>query len=373
MTMQNIIIAHQTVAEGDAIGHDILGMCDTLNQLGYKAHIYAENYLGKAKHYEIDSVKLSKLSKSSNNLLIYHHSIFWENGEKILSTFNGRKIFKFHNITPSDYFRNYSDSLYARCHHGIEQTKRLVKKYGECIWWGDSNYNCQNLQELGVLHDFCLTVPPFNVLSELVSIEPNFEIVDSLVNNRKNNILFLGRVAPNKGHKHLIETINIYRQMYGTAVHLWIVGSIDNNECKSYNDELARLIRDYGLTKNITFTDKLSIEDIKAYYLACDSFLCLSEHEGFCVPIIEAQKLMLPIVTLGGSALCETIGQNQIIVDNLDYNFAASALYTIYSDDRVNKFCIHNGLANVDSRFAKDIIKNKFISAFYESFEVNTK
>lgn len=371
--MPEIIIAHQTVTDGDAIGHDILGMYDILTQFGYKSYIFAENYLGKAKSYHVNAAKINELSENNSNILIYHHSIFWENGEKLLLKFRGKIIFKYHNITPHDYFKNYSDTLYARCYQGIEQTKRLVQKYGECMWWGDSRYNNQNLQEFGLDPKFCMTVPPFNVLDELEAIEPNFEIIDSLVNNKNNNILFVGRVAPNKGHKYLIEIINAYQQMYGSTIHLWIVGSLDHNDCKSYNNEIINLINKYGLTQNITLTDKLPIEDIKAYYLACDAFLCMSEHEGFCVPIIEAQKLMLPLVTFGGSALSETVGQNQIIVNDFDYDFAASALFTIFSDKRVSKFCIHHGLINVNSRYSREIIKSTFISAFYQLIEADIK
>jgi glycosyltransferase involved in cell wall biosynthesis len=370
--MPEIIIAHQTVTDGDAIGHDILGMYDILTQLGYKVNIFAENYLGKAKSYNVNVAKINELSESNDNILIYHHSIFWENGEKLLLKFRGKIIFKYHNITPYDYFKNYSDTHYARCYQGIEQTKRLIQKYGECIWWGDSTYNIQNLQDLGLDIKLCLVVPPFNVLDELGTIEPNFEIIESLVNNKSNNVLFVGRVAPNKGHKHLVETINVYRQMYGSAIHLWVVGSLDHNDSKSYNNEIINLVNKYGLTKNITLTDKLPIEDIKAYYLACDSFLCMSEHEGFCVPIIEAQKLMLPLVTFGGSALTETVGQNQIIINSFDYDFAASALFTIFSDKHVNKFCIHHGLVNVNSRFSKETIKSTFVSSFNKSLGADT-
>jgi glycosyltransferase involved in cell wall biosynthesis len=206
-------------------------------------------------------------------------------------------------------------------------------------------------------------VPPFNVIDELDGIEPNFNLIDSIVNNKKNNILFVGRVAPNKGHMHLIETINAYKNMFDSNVHLWVVGALDTDNCKLYNEQLSALIKKHGLDNDITFSGKQPIENLKAYYLACDEFLCTSEHEGFCVPIIEAQKLMLPVISLGGTALSETVGKNQIILKNTDYDYAASALFTLFTDENIRKFCRNYGLINYNSRFTNAAIKEQFIYA----------
>ena len=358
--MTNVIIAHQTITDRDAIGHDILGMYETLIEQGHNVYAYSEYCLGKAKSLPTSSTINKKLFEDKNNIIIYHHSIFWEGGEKILSEFKGKKIFKYHNITPPDYFINFSDINYQKCKEGIEQTKRLVGRFKDSLWICDSEFNRQDLFRHGLRPGHCSIVPPFNVLEDLEKQEPNFQLVESLIDNNSNNVLFVGRVAPNKGHIHLINIIKKYKDIYDTNVHLWVVGSVDHN-IQRYNNELYKIIKKYNLEKNITFTDSQPIENLRAYYLACDEFLCFSEHEGFCVPIIEAQKMMLPVVTYGESALSDTVGKNQIVLNDFDYTFAASALYTIYKEDNVQDFCRYNGLLNVNSRFSNHVIKDKLI------------
>lgn len=366
--MTDVIIAHQTIVEGDAIGHDIVGMCQTLSELGYNTRLYAEYCFERISHLKLSSSQLRSMLGKEDTILIYHHSIHWESGEKAISNFKGRLIFRYHNITPPEFFLGFSDLDYCKCSSGIKQTERLIVKHQNAIWWGASEFNIKDLQKLGLSPKKCLVVPPFNVIDELDDIEPNFNLIYSIINNEKNNILFVGRVAPNKGHIHMMETINAYKRMFDSNVHLWIVGSLDNDNCSRYNSKLRGLIEKHGLDNHITFVGKQPIENLKAYYLACDEFLCLSEHEGFCVPIIEAQKLMLPVITFGGTALSDTAGENQIILKKMDYNYAASALFTVFSEKGVRRFCQKNGLNNYNSRFTNAAIKEKFVSAL-KAFE----
>ena len=358
--MANIIIAHQTITDRDAIGHDILGMYEALIEQGHDVYACCEYCLGKAKYLPTASSVNKNLFKDKDSIIIYHHSIFWEEGDKILSEFKGRKFFKYHNITPSEYFIDFSDINYQKCKDGIEQTKRLVRRFKDSHWICDSEFNRQDLFRHGLRSDRCSIVPPFNVLEDLEKQEPNFQLIESLIDNNSNNVLFVGRVSPNKGHIHLINTIKRYKDIYDSNIHLWVVGSMDRNSQK-YNNGLNKMIEKYKLEDDITFTDSQPIENLKAYYLACDEFLCFSEHEGFCVPIIEAQKMMLPVVTYAESALTDTVGKNQIILNDLDYTFAASALYTIYKEEKIQDFCRHNGMLNVNRRFSNDVIKDKLL------------
>lgn len=358
--MENIVIAHQTITDGDAIGHDIMGMYDLLTNLNYNVYIYGEYCFGRSESVRIKPSNIKRLSV--DDLLIYNHSIYWENGEKLLSEFKGRIVFRYHNITPPDYFRDFSDTHYHKCHQGIEQTKKFIDSYNKCFWWGASEFNTVELQNYGLNPKMSLTVPPFNLLEKLDEIDPDFEVIDELIGSFDNNVLFVGRVTPNKGHEHLIRIIKRYKEMYDSKIHLWIIGVLDDS-CNLYNEYIYNLIAKFGLKKNVTLTGKVSLEVLKAYYLACDEFICMSEHEGFCVPLIEAQKLMLPVITYGGSALSETAGDNQIVLKDYDYEFAAAAIYTIFSDKEVRDFCKKQGVRNYDSRFSPEAIKNKFISA----------
>lgn len=359
-----IVIAHQTIIDGDAIGNDIVGMHYTLINEGYNVGLISEYSSDILKKYQMNSASIHNFLENTDSILIYHHSIFWEFGENLLDRFKGKIIFKFHNITPPQFFWDFSSIHYEKCLQGIEQTKRFFNRYKNSMWWGDSSFNSLQLQQIGLKPSQIITVPPFNRLDALEKIEPNYKIIEDLIENNCNNVLFVGRVAPNKGHIHLINIIKAYKENYDSNIHLWILGPIDHDHLKIYFNHLSSLIENYGLDRNISFVDKKPESDIKAYYLSCDEFLCMSEHEGFCIPIIEAQQLMLPVVTYGGAALSETTGKNQIILDSFDYPFAASALFTIYTDENVKKFCKKNGRINVDLKYSSEKIRNEFMSAF---------
>jgi glycosyltransferase involved in cell wall biosynthesis len=364
MTLPKVAIAHQTIVDGDAVGNDIRGMFTTLLNNGYNTGLISEYISDPIKRFHLNQIKIKQFLENPDSVLIYHHSIFWEWGEELLEQFKGLIFFKFHNITPPHFFSNYSSLHYEKCHRGIEQTIRLISKYPDVIWWADSDFNAGFLQDLGADPKHTVILPPFNQIEKLKGIEPDFRIIDSLINNNCNNILFVGRVAPNKGHKHLIETIKRYKESYHPEVHLWILGEIDREYLGQYFNQLSELIHHFRLEKNISFIGKIPDAEVKAYFLACDEYLCMSEHEGFCVPIIEAQEFSLPVVTFGGTALRETTGRNQIILDTLDYDLTASALFTVYHDEKIKRFCKKHGLINVNSRFSPEKISNAFLCAF---------
>jgi glycosyltransferase involved in cell wall biosynthesis len=364
MTLPTIAISHQTIVDGDAIGNDILGMYSILRNHGYDVGLIAENLTEDLKDFQLSSRQLDIFLENKDSILIYHHSVYWKYGEEILDKFKGKACFKFHNITPPHFFERYSSFYYEICLQGVKQTERLLKKFGYSFWWGDSDFNSHQLQAYGLKPELSITVPPFTHLEKLEVVDPNFSLIDSLISNGGNNVLFVGRVAPNKGHIHLMKTLRHYKENYDDNIHLWLVGSMDQQELKLYNMQLFDLIGKFNLRDSISFIDKISEKDLKSYYLSCDEFLCMSEHEGFCVPIIEAQKFNLPVVAYSGTALQETIGGNQITFDTFDYDFSASALYTVFSDEKIQDFCRKYGSENVSSRFSQDKIRNKFFAAF---------
>ena len=133
--MTDVIIAHQTIVEGDAIGHDIVGMCQTLSELGYNTRLYAEYCFERISHLKLSSSQLRSMLGKEDTILIYHHSIHWESGGKAISNFKGGLIFKYHNITPPDFWA--SRIWIIKCSSGIKQTERLIVKHQNAIWWGE--------------------------------------------------------------------------------------------------------------------------------------------------------------------------------------------------------------------------------------------
>ncbi len=235
--MRPVVIAHQTVIDGDAIGIDIKGMYTSLKKRGYDVSIFADFYMGDFILFKKDREKSLKAINEKNCILIYHHSIFWEGGREFLQKCKGKIIFKYHNITPPEFFKKYSSIHYEKCAKGIEQTKEFISSVHSEIWCVDSEYNSYELTNLGLDNKKISVIPPFNQIELLDRVEPDFNIIRDLIKNNCNNVLFVGRIAPNKGHLHLFNVIREYIEKYNGNIHLWIIGSLDSS-LQSYMEEL---------------------------------------------------------------------------------------------------------------------------------------
>lgn len=364
MTSTEVLLAHRIVDESELTGQDLLGMHDTLTALGYEVGFLGDHVSGEAKNHAIDAASVPDLLRNPDLILIYHHSAYWDYGDKLLRDFQGKLIIKYHSIPPPYWFRSYSPRYYEKWCRGFSQTASLIQQDKKCVWWVNSHFDSVNLHQCGLDAD-CFVVPPF--IKDRQQHEPNYHIIDTLINNHCNNILFAGRVMPNRGYTHLIEIIKHYIECYDPNIHLWIVGPIDHTQPGSYYNELVNVIHRNTMQHYVTFTHAVPSHDLYGYYLGCDAFLCMSEDEGFYAPLIEAQRIGLPVVTHGGTGPGETAGINQIVLDQFDYDFAASALYTLYTDKRVKQFCRHHGQKNAQSRFSQEQITKEFISAFEQS------
>src|ERR1700719_1157814 len=98
-----IAIAHGNVASGDAIGNDILGMYRLFSGMGAETCVLAESFEeGLGAH--LKTTELAADGRVTADVLIYHHSIYWEQGEQLLDRFGGQVVFRYHSITPPSFF-----------------------------------------------------------------------------------------------------------------------------------------------------------------------------------------------------------------------------------------------------------------------------
>ena len=133
------------------------------------------------------------------------------------------------------------------------------------------------------------------------------------------NLLFVGRVAPNKRQLDLVRIFDEYVRTCHANSRLFLVGSSDGSE--AYRDEILAEIADRGLGKLVTLTGKVSASQLATYYRSSDALLCASEHEGFCVPLLEAMSFGLPVVAYAAAAVPETLGGAGILLDSKEPGF----------------------------------------------------
>ncbi|MBR5066766.1 MAG: glycosyltransferase family 4 protein [Lachnospiraceae bacterium] len=351
---------HQTVANHDAIGNDIEIISGILGE-NHESLVYAENKFNKRVEYVSDEL-IDEYLQDEKTVVIYHHSVFWQNGFEKINSAKAKVIFRYHNITPEKFFELYCDSDYQQCFKGRKQTLEFIKSKPDSFWFCDSTFNSYDLT--GVPKDKIKICAPFNKLEEWGKVVPNEEMLKDLVESTTKNILFVGRVVPNKGHLMLLDILRCYTDYYGKDIKLRIIGKFFD-ELEDYNDIVKSKIEEYGLKDNIEFIGEVNDSTLMTYYLGSDVMLVCSEHEGFCVPVTEAQFFGLPVIALAECAVPETIGKNQLLLSGDIHEYAA-AIKIITENEEYRKYLEEKGLDNYKDRFSFEKIKENFIKGLSE-------
>lgn len=354
-----ICIAAQVLQENDAIGNDVAHQLALLNSKDISTVVYAQEVTNSCTHV-IDEDALFDMIDDPDNLLIYHHGGCWEAGLQILEKARCKIFIKHHNVTPPDFFKPYSLFHETYCHQGQEQTLAIARLDRVTKFLCDSRFNAKDFLQQNVDASKITIVPPFHKLDEFhdASIQPDLacQLDDGRV-----NLLFVGRLVPNKGHAHLIRVIDSYRAMYDENIRLTLVGGIDSG-LKGYEDELNQFIQFNQLEGLVKIKGSVSFDELHTYYRATQFFLLMSSHEGFCLPVLEAQFHSLPVIALGTSAVAETMGENQVVFDTPDYQRFAAAIHVLSENQVYADYIANQGKKNV-RRFSNKIIEEKFLKA----------
>ena len=336
------------MAYGDATGNDALAIRDILRGMGYKSEIYAEFIGSRLENEKI--MKFEKMSLKPDDVLIYHMSV----GSRLsylIETFKCKKIMIYHNITPSNYFLGYDIISVAATKKGLDEVRYLNNKFDYCL--ADSEYNKQDLIEYGYTCDIDVLpiVVPFSDYEKKPSKVVLRKYTDSMT-----NLLFVGRVVPNKKIENIIAAFYHYQKKFNPISRLFLVGHWNGME--RYKSKLDEYIKVLGIN-NIVFTGHIKFDEILAYYRLADVFVCMSEHEGFCVPLVEAMFFDIPIVAASHAAVPYTLGGSGILLDEESPLLAAGAIDLMVTDTSLRKVVI-DAQRNRLNDFSHAVVKSQF-------------
>ena len=357
--MTRIAILTPSLTTGDAVSNDVFGMSDVLTRAGYETRIFAEGWSSEVSRVTSVS-KIDNYLKSPKDLLIYHYSRGWNLGLKLLHDRKCRTAIKYHNVTPPEFFVKFNEEYARMCHEGRLQLPAIAAA-GCDVYMSASSYNEQELLERGVSETSSFVVPPFHHTDRLNSIEPNQQILNKY-DDDKTNILMVGRIAPNKNHAGLIETFAAYHRDYNPASRLFIVGKSESR-LGAYNRWLRRIAAHLDVQDAVVFTGEISDTELKSYYSLADAFLITSEHEGFCVPLIESMSLRVPIVAYASSAIPGTVGAAGLIWPERNPYLLAESVHSIVTRECVRNLLRNIGAQRYQSHFTNELIGQKFLGA----------
>ena len=332
-----------TLGYGDAIGHEVLGIQRVLRQAGYTSDIFVETADPRLEDLTRDFRELVEASHR-DNILIHHFSI-GSKASRIAYALPDRMVLVYHNITPPEYFADIHRLLVRLCYHG---RRELAAYTGRCdLALGDSEFNRRELEALGFPETGVLpVVPGFSHLEG-----PPNDVVAREFDDEWTNVLFVGRIIPNKRIENLIRFFATYKTRYNHRSRLLIVGSYGGFE--RYLAMLHQLVARLGV-HDVHFTGHVSNEELTAYYDVADVFLCASEHEGFCVPLVEAFHERIPVLALARTAVPDTMDGAGVLYAEPDPAEVAMLLDLVVSDQALQERILAGQDAALDRLRGRD-------------------
>jgi len=313
---------HPTVSFGDATSNQILSLQRLLRNAGYRSVIFCEH---PPLHFQGRTQLIARYGRyaSPESVLLLHFSrgysasvLDW------LEQLSARRVLVYHNITPHTYFAGVNETVLEATRTGREQLDRLrtLTEAG----WGDSAFNCQELAERGWTH---LETLPIIFDPRRYAVSPDRKTMERWRDGI--NVLFVGRVSPNKRLEDLILTFHYLKRFVWPDARLLLVGSAYGME--PYLEFLQALVKRLNLP-DVTFTGHVSTAQLAACYRCASTYLSMSEHEGFGVPLLESMHFGVPIIAYKAAAVPETLGGSGILVKDKDYAAVAELIALLAED-----------------------------------------
>lgn len=308
-----------TFSPGDAIGNEVIEINKTLKKWGYKSQIYAENI-----HPEMTAKKYLEYNKvsSKDNILIFHFSI-GSDVSHYIRKLPDKKIIRFHGITPEKYLSGINDYIQYLLVRGREELKLYPELTDLAL--ANSKYTQLELKNLGFKRT---KIFPLLMDLNIYDQNPNENLLSRFEDDYV-NILFVGRIIPQK-NQHTILKIYSYYKLINPRSRLFLIGNFEG--CENYFDQLQEIIQKLNL-KDVYIPGKVSMNDLISYYKLADIFLCMSEWETFCVPLVESMYFDTPILAYNCTAIPDTLGNSGILINKLNINEIAEMIDLVVNDE----------------------------------------
>ena len=313
---------HPMLAYGGAISNQILTLQHLLQGMGYQSEMFCEHSPLLFEGQAHQMAEYAAFSSPTNVLLLHFSMVYSAEVISWLEQIPDRKVLVYHNITPHTYFAGISGPHFEAAQAGRKQLDYLRELAD--AGWGVSKFNCQELADRGWTE---LGVLPIVFDPKRYAVRPDRTLLKSL--RGKLNVLFVGRLVPNKRFEDLILTFYYLKKLVRPDARLFLVGSTQKMD--PYLEFLQALIMRLGLP-DVVFTGHVSNSQLKAYYQSASVYLSMSEHEGFGVPLLESMYFGVPIIAYQAAAVPETLGNSGVQITAKDHAAVAELIGLLVED-----------------------------------------
>mgnify|MGYP001824138903 CR=1 FL=1 len=310
---------------GDALGNQAVRIRELLRSWGYRSQVYAQFRDGRLHDPGED---YRRYAGSPADVVILHYSI----GSPVTEFVQHLPSFVvpyYHNVTPPGFLRGYNEPLANL----LEQGRRELALFKDAPFaLAASEYNRREMLALGFPH---VEVMPYFITFDALrtsSASPEGREIAARYDDSAANLLFVGRLVPNKRQDDLIRAFHAYYGLVNPRARLILVGSDSN--APGYRMELEAQAAALGLSDYVHLPGAVGPrEGLGGYYQAADVFLCLSEHEGFCIPLVEAMAFELPVLAYHATGVPYAMGGAGVLVSTKRYDAIAELIDLMLRDE----------------------------------------
>src|SRR5215212_2692983 len=335
--------------KGDAIGDSARHVRDLLRSMGHESELYA---LTIDDDLRDDVRPFTDPAARDGQLTIFHYALPSPMTEAFAALPSGR-VLQYHNVTPARYFAPYDPALFRLAMLGRDELKTLAGRVDLAL--GDSEYNRQELAALG----FDPTgVFPIAVDTARVTQRAQRPALEHILDDGLLNFLFVGRIAPNKKIEDIVRLAEVYKRYVDAYYRFIFVGRFD--VVPRYYSMVRALMAEFRfLNDRFVFTGPIPDEELAVYYRHASVYISMSEHEGFCVPLLEAMAADVPVLAYAAAAVPDTLGGAGVQFAPKDLEQTAELLGALTFDDALRADVIagqRRRLADFgDARIIRDI------------------
>jgi L-malate glycosyltransferase len=336
----------------DATGDHTLALQSALRRAGFESDIYVEAAHDDLWHLASYFEEYPARAKP-DDLLVYQLSTASPLADFLLGR-PERLVLDYHNITPASFYESWEDHTTEKVALARRQMATLAP--AAVLGVADSAFNAAELSRFGC--------PTTAVIPILVKVEDEAPMADPVEAGRLDRdhgggavLLFVGRLSPNKAQHRLVETLWLYRRWYDPKARLHLVGPTVTPD---YARAVFALAEALGIADAVRHGEDLSDGELAAWYADADVFVCLSEHEGFCIPLLESMRAGLPIVAYRAGAVPETLGDAGLVLPSSRPGLVAAAVDRVIGDRRLSDRMVAAGHARLGT-FAPAVTGRRFV------------
>lgn len=330
MATRSVHQVMEAAMPGDAVFNMAVAIRAWLREHGHHSSLMA-NHVDPSLRGQVISYTRSRLRPG--DVLLYHYALAAEVSAFVAAqkAAGGRTVLLYHNMTPARYFRHEDPMLYEQLRNGRRELQGLRETVDLAVAMSD--FSKAELSGLGYQN---VVVLPAVILDSKYEITPDAKVLKQW-SRGGTNLLFVGRIAPNKKQEDLIKVFYFYKRI-NPGSNLLLVGALGTTQV--YYRWLRELV-DYLQLSDVFFCGHVTQSELNAYYRVAGVFVSMSEHEGFGVPLVESMYFGVPVIAYQAAAVPETLGEAGMLVKRKDYAVIAELINQVVSDRELREAIVN--------------------------------